>query len=879
MSTLIKSNISQALGNSLIEDIFFQKSNYYYGLGRTYPWADEGSPDAPKETENYDKLSRNDIVLVKKIEGTSLSFIIDRVDYKAGVVYDIYDDETELVNKNFYVLNSEFNVYKCLYNRNRTPSLVEPFGTSSKSITYSDGYVWKFVYNIPPALRNKFLTPNQMPVYNAITTKYYSRGSINSIIINAAGSNYPQNSTTALVIGDGYLEFNPQKIITGIVSVHGSGYLTEPVTEMDDPVSNFTLFSPMMSVIKGQSIKVSDISGSRFYKAQSAGVLGAVAPSHYYSVFNNGTTPLRHIGTKPIVTSTVDPGAVGSVIIIDQGFGYPELPIVTKSGTGSGAILTPIISGGSVVAINATESGSGYNNQLVAISSPYPLATVYASNTAYSVGTILKYVNSLDAYYYRVDVAGTTGASGPSHITGSQLNGTALLTIISKEARASAILGIVSGFNLFGDIESIKIQNGGSGYFTGSELGNPSNTNPAATVVISGGNPIIPAQATAIINNGVIQKIVIVNSGYGYQSNPVITITGNGSGATAASALQYGYGYSVKPIIKVSQPPNTLGITAVGDTTIKKTEAIIEPIITDGRIQGIKVIDGGVGYTTAEISVIGSGSGAILTPTFVSGDLSTIQAQSELFTIPGTISSVKVISGGSNISSINVSVQGDGAGAVITPIVSNGKLTEIRVLEEGSGYTYANISIAINSTGTAPVVRAILSPVLGHGYNPVKELYTKSIALYGTFSKETNNGFPIENQFRQISIIKNPLKYGKNLLTTDKNGSTCFVISALTNGIPLAKNMILNNNANGLYRVVDFTSQSILIQSLTNSVIVAGDSLTTSINNNNYTVFVTTVTSPSIDKNSGELLFVDNIKAFAPSNNQTVSINTVINLL
>ena len=81
---------------------------------------------------------------------------------------------TRLYDSNFYVMNSDFNVYKCLYNgqsptypRGR-PSLVEPTGTSTTVIETNDSseykYRWKYMYTIDADNILKFVTTEFIPV-------------------------------------------------------------------------------------------------------------------------------------------------------------------------------------------------------------------------------------------------------------------------------------------------------------------------------------------------------------------------------------------------------------------------------------------------------------------------------------------------------------------------------------------------------------------------------------------------------------------------------------------------------------------------------------------------------------------------------------------
>ena len=101
---------------------------------------------------------------------------------------------TRLYDSNFYVMNSDFNVYKCLYNgqsptypRGR-PSLVEPTGTSTTVIETNDSseykYRWKYMYTIDADNILKFVTTEFIPVLeNSLVQAAAGPGSIDTVVI------------------------------------------------------------------------------------------------------------------------------------------------------------------------------------------------------------------------------------------------------------------------------------------------------------------------------------------------------------------------------------------------------------------------------------------------------------------------------------------------------------------------------------------------------------------------------------------------------------------------------------------------------------------------------------------------------------------------
>jgi len=119
-----------------------------------------------------------------------------------------------------------------------------------------------------------------------------------------------------------------------------------------------------------------------------------------------------------------------------------------------------------------------------------------------------------------------------------------------------------------------------------------------------------------------------------------------------------------------------------------------------------------------------------------------------------------------------VTILGDGRGAKAYSSVdtSTGAISNVAVIDTGSGYTRAEAYITANSIhGAGATANVVISPVGGHGNDPVRELYGDKVSLNVQFQGNEGvyaNGsgyLPSNTDFRTISILKNPtLKVDQN---------------------------------------------------------------------------------------------------------------------
>tara|TARA_R100001463_G_scaffold127046_1_gene184987 strand:+ start:339 stop:1799 length:1461 start_codon:yes stop_codon:yes gene_type:complete len=209
---------------------------YYLGIGKPSAFGTKTRPDGRTENigtdsapvtpadsvqDEYDTF--DDLLAAKRITSSDVSFACPRINWTTNTTYDIYRHDygnritgstnlqsahsgaTNLYDSNFYVLNSNFNVYKCLDNDNNTPSTVEPTGESTLILETADGYKWKYMYTMSAAQQANFLSTDFMGVStNSTVTNNATDGDVNIIKIKTAGTGGTAGTYTNIPLrGDG----------------------------------------------------------------------------------------------------------------------------------------------------------------------------------------------------------------------------------------------------------------------------------------------------------------------------------------------------------------------------------------------------------------------------------------------------------------------------------------------------------------------------------------------------------------------------------------------------------------------------------------------------------------------------------------------------
>jgi hypothetical protein len=717
----------------------------------------------------------------------------------------------------FYVVTDEFNVYKCLDNNLGAPSTVKPISTTVDPILLSDGYLWKFMYNVPIALRNKFVTDEHIPVVSALRNQFYSNGQLQTIRVDSGGSGYTSGAIT--VQGDGSNEADPL-YLNGITISSGGASYTSPTISIDPPFTGVSTWQPSTLVLTGQKFSYNN----NIYEVAVSGTSSTTGPVHRFGVISNGTAAFKYVGTQAIATATIN---------------------------GSGTI-TALTLYGMLRTIQVLSGGSGYTS-----TPTITVGTLWTASTAYTLNTQVYYANNL----YTVTTAGTTGSTAPSHTSGAVSNGSATLTYVGKPATVKATLSVSS-------IIRFDITDPGIGYNAAPTI-NIGTQWTASTAVTIGQQIWYSNRLYTVATAGTTHASTAPSHNSGTVSNGSATLTYAGAQGTATASIKYGAGYSSKPTITVSGGAGTgANITF---NTIDSTARLI-PIFENGQLSTVQIDDPGIGYTYANLNVTGDGTGAAISADLSPGDVNTLQATIELLTVDGRIMNIPVISGGWGYGGTpTITITGDGTGATASAVIESGAIKKINMVSYGSGYRWAKVVIA--GTGYGAKARAIISPYGGHAKEALNNFYARTLMFYSNISQDKNQGFAVNNDYRQLGIIKNPRQYGNTNSLTSILASACWVISASTSTTLFPADSIITKTSDSTrFRIITNTGTAMLVQSLDNASISIGSNF--SLGSNVFTA--NAVTAPTVDKYSGDLMFIDNRAAFTPTADQTVTLRTVI---
>jgi len=191
--------------------------------GRTENLGTDSTPITPADSVQQEYDTFDDLLAVKRITSSDVSFAAPRINWTSGTVYDYYRHDygnritggtsiqsansgaTNLYDANFYVMNSNFQVYKCLDNNNNGQSTIEPTGENTLILETSDNYKWKYMYTLSASAQANFLSTDFMGVSsNSTVTNAAVDGAVNIVKIKTPGTGGTNGTYTNIPMrGDG----------------------------------------------------------------------------------------------------------------------------------------------------------------------------------------------------------------------------------------------------------------------------------------------------------------------------------------------------------------------------------------------------------------------------------------------------------------------------------------------------------------------------------------------------------------------------------------------------------------------------------------------------------------------------------------------------
>jgi len=326
----------------------------------------------------------------------------------------------------------------------------------------------------------------------------------------------------------------------------------------------------------------------------------------------------------------------------------------------------------------------------------------------------------------------------------------------------------------------------------------------------------------------------------------------------------------------------------------------VQQAASNGTLEAVLVTNGGSGYistngtialvNSAAITLAGSASG---TDDIYNG--STLYIRSGLGA--GQIKEITNYVGATKVATLNsaftispntssgyyvgpkVTISGDGSGASAYANVVTGAIDKVNLISGGSNYGFASVTISANS-GTSAVAVAPAPPYGGHGANPVEELLAHNIMMNVKLTGTESNTFIVNNDFRVVGILKNPLLangaqanssvYDLTTKLTLTSVSGTFqndeLVSGGTSGASARILQFANTNASGNAGIL---SISTITGSFSNTETVTG-------NTSSITATISGINQRDLQDASGKILYIENRPPVTRASDQIEDIKLII---
>lgn len=338
------------------------------------------------------------------------------------------------------------------------------------------------------------------------------------------------------------------------------------------------------------------------------------------------------------------------------------------------------------------------------------------------------------------------------------------------------------------------------------------------------------------------------------------------------------------------------------------------------------------GYQWLKVYTLSSAANKVVT-----NNLMPIVQNEVVSTTDGEIYTVKIENGGTNYTSSPAGVvnsipnyyckiTGDGTGAAAKVTVSNGSITEVKVVRSGSGYTYGVLDFTVNNvyqslsdmdtetSGLNPLgsgdfrSTVIIGTPGGWGSNLVRELGGTRVGIFSNILSNTTD-FINNTSFRQVGVLRgaqpqagqdNPTTmnatYAMRVVTVNaaadiyKEGEVIRQTVTVDGKNKVAKGVVVswtgNDEINGIINYVQdpqiatdsdgglyrFSGTNPIVGETTGKIANVAD-VDDTVNDR---VFVNGYSTPEVQHYTGKMIYLSNIPPVIRSSTQNENINLII---
>ena len=236
----------------------------------------------------------------------------------------------------------------------------------------------------------------------------------------------------------------------------------------------------------------------------------------------------------------------------------------------------------------------------------------------------------------------------------------------------------------------------------------------------------------------------------------------------------------------------------------------------------------------------------------------------------GTIETIDVINSGSySGAEPTVNIIGDGFNAQATVTMDGSAIDYITVTNVGSDYTYATLSI-IGTEVEAAELKANVIPGIGHGADTERELYANYLLLNGNFVDNEATVFPEVNDYRMIGLIKDLKKTsdGLDIGITAVPFYTALLLNTITG--TFNNDELVTAAPSGATGIIfkPITGDDTLYIIKVNGTFGINDTLSAP---SGSVGTISTITSPIVNKYSGNIIYKESFQPITRATGQTES--------